>query len=103
MILNKGANDMLLNSIKETFTRRELDCSIIQFMAMSEHFDRPYSYCCNVRHLIDDWYGECNYCPENDAMLLMATLYRHGNAYPIAQIGLNEDITFETLMMALDD
>ena len=94
---------MLLSSIKETFTRREIDTSIIQFMVASEHFEnRPYTYCRNVAYLLDDWHGECNYCPENDAMLLMATLYRHGNAYPITQIGLNEDITFEDLMFALD-
>ncbi len=94
---------MLLSGIKNTFTRKELDCSTIQFMVMSEHFERPYAYCRNVRHLLDDWHGECNCCPENNAMLLMATLYRNGNAYPIAQIGINEDITFETLMMALDE
>jgi hypothetical protein len=95
---------MLLSSIKEAFNRKEINCSIVQFMVMSGHFEnRPYAYCSNVKHLLDDWHGECNYCPKNDAMLLMATLYRHGNAYPIAQIGLNEDITFEDLMMALDE
>lgn len=94
---------MLLSSIKENFTRREIDTSIIQFMVVSEHFEnRPYAYCCNIFYLLDDWHGDCNYCPENDAMLLMATLYRHGNAYPITRIGLNEDITFEDLMIALD-
>lgn len=93
---------MMLASIKKNFTRREIDTSTIQFMVKSDYFsDRPYAYCCNVKHLIDDWYGECNNCPENDAMLLMATLYRQGNVYPITQIGLNEDITFETLMNAL--
>lgn len=95
---------MLLTEIKKNFTRREIDTSTVQFMANSEHFDnRPYAYCCNVRNLINDWYGECNNCPENDAMLLMATIYRQGIAYPIAQIGLNEDITFETLMRALEE
>lgn len=95
---------MLLSNIKTYFTRREIDTSTIQFMAMSEHLEnRPHAYCWNVRRLLDDWHQECNYCPENDAMLLMATLYRNGTAYPIAQIGLNEDITFETLMMALDE
>lgn len=95
---------MLLSNIKKSFTRREIDTSTIQFMVASEHFDdRPYAYCCNVRHLLDDWHSDCNYCPENNAMLLMATLYRHGDVYPIAQVGLNEDITFETLMEALDE
>lgn len=93
---------MVLRTIKENFTRRELDTSTIQFIVKSDHFaDRPYAYCCNVKYLIDDWYGDCDNCPENDAMLLMATLYRHGVAYPIAHIGLNEDITFESLMIAL--
>jgi hypothetical protein len=94
---------MLLDNIKEKFTREEIDTSIIQFMVISEHLYRPYAYCCSVRYLLDDWYGECNYCPENDAVLVMATLYRNGNTYPITHIGLDEDITFETLMMALDN
>lgn len=95
---------MLLTSIKKNFTRKEIDTSIIQFMVKSEYFeDRPYTYCCNVKHLIDDWYGDCNNCPENDAMLLMATMYRQGVAYPICNIGLNDDITFETLMNALEE
>lgn len=95
---------MTLEGIKENFTRREIDTSIIQFMVLSEYFEnRPYAYCSNVKRLIDDWYGECNNCPENDAMLLMATLYRHGDAYPIVNVGSDENITFETLMCALEE
>lgn len=94
---------MLLSNIKGMFNKREIETSTIQFMAKSEHLnDRPYAYCGNVKRLIDDWNGDCNFVPENDAMLLMVTLYRHGNVWPIAQIGLDENITFETLMEALD-
>lgn len=94
---------MTLDDIKTNFTREELNKSTIQFMALSEHFDyRPYTYCCSVYGLITDWWNDCNFCPENDAMLLMATLYSNGKAYPIKYIGLDDSITFESLMIALD-
>lgn len=94
---------MLLSNLKRMFNKREIETSIIQFMVKSEHLsDRPYAYCCGVKRLLDDWHGDCNFVPENDAMLLMVTLYRHGNVWPITQIGLDESVTFETLMMALD-
>lgn len=75
---------------------------IIQFMAISDHFyDRPYAYCCEVWELISDWMGDCNFVPENDAILLSATLYIKGVAYPIERIGLNDLMTFEVLMNEL--
>ena len=95
---------MILDRIKKLYTRKEIDAFIIQFMAKSDYFeDRSYTYCGNVKHLIKDWHGECNNCPENDAMLLMVTLYRQGIAHPIEQIGLDENITFETLMRTLEE
>ena len=83
---------MTLDNIKTSFTRRDINDSTIQFMVLSERFDyRPYTYCCSVYGLIQDWWSDCNFCPENDAVLLMATLYNKGNAYPIKYIGLNEE------------
>lgn len=95
---------MLLTEIKKIFTKWEINTSTIQFMVNSERFDnRPYVYCCNVGHLLNDWWGDCNIVPENDAVLLMATLYQQGIAYPIVQVGLDDNITFEALMRALDE
>lgn len=75
----------------------------IQFMVVSERkYTMPYAYCCMVFDLYADWMGECNLVPENDAMLLSATLYIDGYAYPIVGVGLDENIMFETLMMEID-
>jgi hypothetical protein len=92
---------MYLPEIKR-YERKDILNGEVQFITISSYLDRPFSYCCNIKDLISDWYGDCNNCPENGEMLLQATLYMNGKAYPIEGVGLNEDITFETLMQALD-
>lgn len=93
---------MWLSEIKN-IPYTKLVLASIQFMVVSNNrYPIPYAYCCKVDDLINDWWGDCNFVPENDATLLSATLYVNGNAYPIERVGLNEDITFETLMEALD-
>lgn len=82
--------------------RKEILDGTIQFITSSSYLDRPFAYCCNVNDLISDWYRDCNNCPENGEILLQVTLYINDKAYPIEGIGLNEDVTFETLMQALD-
>lgn len=84
--------------------REKLNSAIIQFMVNSEYFPyKPFTYCCNIKELFNDWYGDCVNCPENYAMLLSATLFMDGVAYPIEHIGLNDDITFETLMRSIEE
>ena len=94
---------MYLYELKN-ISREKLNSAVIQFMVISEYFSyKPFTYCCNVKELFNDWYEDCVNCPENDATLLFATLFIDGIAYPIEHVGLNDDITFETLMRAIEE
>ena len=57
--------------------------AIVQFMTTSSFLDRPFTYCCTVQELYDDWTEEANHCPENGDMILMCTFYVDDKAYPI--------------------
>ena len=89
---------MYLEDIKNIYYSDLYD-ALIQFMVISDHSHPiPYAYCCTAYELYADWMGDCNFVPENDAMLLSATIYIKDKAYPIAGIGLSDLATFEVLM-----
>lgn len=75
--------------------------AVIQFMTTSSYRDWPFTYCCKVKELYDDWMDEANCCPENGDMVLMCTFYVNGIAYPIESTGLDECNDFENLMMQI--
>jgi hypothetical protein len=92
---------MWLNEIKD-IPYTDIVNTTIQFMAISDRFHRmPYAYCCKVEELVNDWWGDCDFVPENDAILLSVTLYINGKAHPIERIGLSDRATFEVLMDVL--
>ena len=76
--------------------------AIVQFMTTSSSLDRPFTYCCTVQELYDDWMEEANHCPENGDMILMCTFYADDKAYPIESTGLDECNDFENLMRKIE-
>lgn len=59
-----------------------------------------------VGDLIDDWFEECRYCPENDATILQGTIYieeENNKPYPIILHDKTDLITFEYVMQSIYD
>lgn len=76
---------------------------VVQFMTTSSFLDRPFTYCCTVKELYDDWMDEANCCPENGDVVLMCTFYIDDKAYPIESAGLDECNDFENLMRKIEE
>ena len=76
--------------------------AVIQFMTTSSFLDRPFTYCCKVQELYDDWMNEANCCPENGDIVLLCTFYSNNNAYPIESAGLDECNDFDNLMRQIE-
>lgn len=76
--------------------------AVVQFMTTGSFLDRPFTYCCTVQELCDDWMDEANHCPENGDILLMCTFYVDDKAYPIESAGLDECNDFENLMRKIE-
>lgn len=94
---------MLLTSVGAVFSADYFNKNkiIVQFQCTSD-YNSTFTYCDKIKTLYDDWMDNADNCPENDASLLWVTFYHNNEAFPITKIGLNTNITFESMMIEIE-